>query len=170
MTVYAQGLLTTFQLEGVRFTLDNASRRRLMTISTIPILAVVALVASSWLTVAIGRPAFGASEAMLRGQMAAGGAAAVLVPLSLAVLIGAGFLDLTDPERMWVLALACGAALIALGFAVTVVVMSLGLRQNLALQFYAYNWAGLGADLGLIAAGYAYCARPRRGSASRRRA
>jgi hypothetical protein len=137
-----------------------------MAISAVPFLAVAALVAQSWLTVAIGRTAFEAPEALMRGQMAAGSAASVLVPLSLAVLIGAGFLELTDPEREWALALACGAALIALGFTATVVVMSLGLGQTLAFQFYIHVWAGLGADLGLIAAGYAYCARPRRDSDS----
>lgn len=67
---------------------------------------------------------------------------------------------------MWALALAAGAALVALGFAATVVVMSLGLGQTLAIQFLVYVWAGLGANLGLIAAGYVYCARPRRRSTS----
>jgi len=82
------------------------------------------------------------------------------------VLLGAGFLELTDPERKWALALAAGAALVALGFAATVVVMSLGLGLYLAFQYFVSTWAGLGADLGLIAAGYVYCARPRRRSTS----
>jgi hypothetical protein len=164
MTAYAKGILKAFQLEEASFALDEESRRRLMAISTIPFLAVAAMVAQSWLTVAMDGPfrRLEVPEAMVRGQMAAGGAASVLVPLSLAVLIGVGFLELTDPERMWGLSLACGAALIALGFAATVVVMSLGLGQNLALQYFVSTWAGLGRDLGLIAAGYAYCARPRR--------
>ena len=98
--------------------------------------------------------------------MAAGYAASVLTPLSLAVLVGAGFLDLTDPERKWALAAAAGAALVALGFAATVIVMSLGLGLVLSTQYLVDTWAGLGADLGLIAAGYAYCARPRRPSTS----
>ena len=168
MTVYAKGILEAFQLERVSFTLDDASRRRLMVISAIPFLAVAAMVAESWLTVAIGRPsAFSvAPEALQRGEMAAGFVLSVLTPLSLAVLLGVGFLNLTDAERMWALALAAGAALVALGFAVTVVVMSLGLGLTLAFQFYVHIWAGLGANLGLIAAGYVYCARPRRGSAS----
>jgi hypothetical protein len=168
MTVYAQGLLRTFQLEGVSFALDNESRRRLRIISAIPFLAVAAMVAASWLTVVIGQPVYypGESEALMRGQMAASYAMSVLTPLSLAVLLGAGFLDLTDPERKWALAMAAGAALVALGFAATVVVMSLGLGLLLALDYFVNTWAGLGADLGLIAAGYAYCARPRRHSTS----
>jgi len=170
MTVYAKGILKTFQLEDVSFTLDDASRRRLMAISAIPFLAVAAMVALSWLTVAIGRPsAYSvAPEALQRGEMAAGFALSVLTPLSLAVLLGAGFLNMTDAERMWALAMAAGAALVALGFAVTVVVMSLGLGQTLAFQAYVHVWAGLGGDLALIAAGYVYCARPRRRSASER--
>jgi hypothetical protein len=168
MIVYAKGILQAFQLEGVSFTLDESSRRRLMAISAIPFLAVAAMVALSWLTVDIGRPsAYSvAPEALQRGEMAAGSALVVLTPLSLAVLLGAGFLELTDPERKWALALAAGAALVALGFAATVVVMSLGLGQYLASQYFVYTWGGLGADLGLIAAGYAYCARPRRRSTS----
>jgi len=167
MTVYAKDILKTFQLEDVSFALDDASRRRLMAISAIPFLAAAAMVAQSWLTVVMGQPAFAPdeSEALLRGQMAAGFAASVLTPLSLAVLVGAGFLEPTDAERMWALALAAGAALVAVGFAATVVVMSLGLGQTLAIQFLVNVWAGLGAHLGLIAAGYAYCARPRRRSA-----
>jgi len=166
MMVYAQGLLSMFQLEGVSFALDESSRRRLMAISAIPFLAVAAMVALSWLTVDIGRPsAYSvAPEALQRGEMAAGSALSVLTPLSLAVLLGAGFLELTDPERKWALALAAGAALVALGFAATVVVMSLGLGLHLALDYFVNTWAGLGADLGLIAAGYIYCARPRRRS------
>ena len=164
MTVYAEGILRTFQLQGVNFALGDESRRRLMAISAIPFLAVAAMVAQSWLSVVIGQPVYGPdeSEALLRGQMAAGFAASVLTPLSLAILVGAGILELTDGERMWALALAAGAALVALGFAATVVVMSLGLGQTLAIQFFVNVWAGLGAHLGLIAAGYAYCARPRR--------
>jgi len=163
MTVYAKDILRTFQLEEASFALDEASRRRLMAISAIPFLAVAAMVALSWLTVAIGRPSAHsvAPEALQRGEMAAGSALSILTPLSLAVLLGAGFLELTDPERKWALALAAGAALVSLGFAVTVVVMSLGLGQTLAFQFYVYTWGGLGANLALIAAGYVYCARPR---------
>jgi hypothetical protein len=165
MTVYAKDLLTAFQLEGVSFTLDEASRRRLMAINAIPFLAVAAMVAYSWLTVVMGRPTIGLdSEALLRGQSTASFAASVLTPLSLAVLIGAGVLELTDTERMWSLALAVGAALVALGFAATVVVMALGLGQALAFQFHLNVWLGLGSQLGFIAAGYAYCARPRRRS------
>jgi len=168
MTVYAKAILEAFQLEGVSFSLDESSRRRLIAISAIPFLAVAAMVALSWLTVDIGRPsAYSvAPEALQRGEMAAGYALSVLTPLSLAVLLGAGFLELTDPERKWALALAAGAALVALGFAATVVVMSLGLGLLLALDYFVNTWAGLGADLGLIAAGYAYCARPRRPSTS----
>jgi len=168
MTVYAKGILKTFQLEGVSLSLDDASRRRLMAISAIPFLAVAAMVAQSWLSVVIGQPVFASdeSEALQRGQLAAGFAASVLTPLSLAILVGAGILELTDGERMWALALAGAAALVALGFAATVVVMSLGLGQTLAIQFLVYVWAGLGAHLGLISAGYVYCARPRRRSAS----
>ena len=166
MTVYAKDIVKTFQLEDVRFTLDESSRRRLMAISAIPFLAVAAMVALSWLTVAIGQssPYSVPPEALMRGQMAANLAASVLSPLSLAILVGAGSLDLTSAERMWALALAAGAALVALGFAATAVVMSLGLGVILAFQFYNYMWAGLGANLGLIAAGYVYCARPRRHS------
>lgn len=166
MTVYAQSILKTFQLQDASFALDEASRRRLMIISAIPFLAVAAMVAHSWLTVAIGRSPFDTPEPVLRGQVAAGGALSVLTPLSLAVLIGAGFLELTNAERKWALGLSVGAALVALGFAATVVIMSLGLGQNLAVQFFAGTWARLGADLGLIAAGYAYCARPRRRAAA----
>jgi len=168
MTVYAQGILKAFQLEDVSIALDDPSRRRLIAISAIPFLAVAAMVAQSWLTVVIGQPAFGPfeSEALLRGQLAAGLAASVLTPLSLAVLIGAGLLELSDAERMWALALAAGAALVALGFAATVVVMALGLGQTLAIQFFVNIWAALGGNLGLIAAGYVYCARPRRRSTS----
>ena len=164
MTVYAKAILKTFQLEDVSFSLDENSRRRLMAISAIPFLAVAAMVALSWLTVDIGRPsAYSvAPEALQRGEMAAGSAFSVLTPLSLAVLLGAGFLELTDPERKWALALAAGAALVALGFAATVVVMSLGLGWDLASQYFVNTWGELGANLGLIAAGYVYCARPRR--------
>jgi len=162
MTVYAKAILEAFQLEGVSFTLDDASRRRLMAISAIPFLAVAAMVAESWLTVVIGWPLSGASEAMERGQGAASLVLWILAPLSLALLIGAGALELTDGERMWSLALAAGAALVALGFAATVVVMALGLGQELALRHFVNTWAILGRDLGLIAAGYVYCARPRR--------
>ena len=169
MTVYAKGILSAFQLEGVSFALDEGSKRRLMAISAIPFLAVAAMVAQAWLTVVIGGPGtFDSppSEALLRGQDAASVAAAVLTPLSLAVLIAAGVLDLTDAERMWALALAAGAALVALGFAVTSVVMALGLDQFHASQFHINVWLRLGSNLGFIAAGYAYCARPRRRSAS----
>ena len=168
MIVYAKGILEAFQLERVSFTLDESPRRRLMVISAIPFLAVAAMVAGSWLLVVIGQPVYwpDESEALLRGQSAAFYATSVLTPLSLAVLLGAGFLELTDAERIWCLALAAGAALVALGFAATVVVMSLGLGDNLATRFFVHVWAELGANLGLIAAGYAYCARPRRGSAS----
>jgi len=167
MTVYAKGVLKTFHLEDVSFALDQPTRRRLMAISAIPFLAVAAMVAESWLTVVIGQPAFEVPEPLERGQDAAGLALAVLAPLSLAVLIGAGgVLKLTDPERMWALALAASAALVALGFAATVVVMALGLGQALAYQYFVHIWAGLGANLGLIAAGYVYCARPRHRSAS----
>ena len=139
-----------------------------MAMSAIPFLAVAAMVASSWLTVALDGPLgrFQAPEALERGQMAASYAMSVLTPLSLAVLLGAGFLELTDPERKWALALAAGAALVALGFAATVVVMSLGLGFYLAYQYFVNTWAELGASLGLIAAGYVYCARPRRDSTS----
>jgi len=168
MTVYAKGILKAFQLEGVSFSLDDASRRRLMAMSAIPFLAVAAMVADSWLSVVIGQPVFASdeSEALQRGQGAAALALSVLTPLSLAVLICAGVLELTDGERIWALALAAGAALVALGFAATVVVMALGLGQNLALQFFVNTWAILGGDLALIAAGYLYCARPRRRPAS----
>jgi hypothetical protein len=164
MTVYAKATLGAFHLEDVSFTLDESSRRRLMAISAIPFLSVAAMVALSWLTVALGDGVhrLEAPEALLRGQLAAGYAMSVLTPLSLAVLLGAGSLELTDPERKWALALAAGAALVALGFAATVVVMSLGLGWNLASQYFINTWAGLGANLGLIAAGYVYCARPRR--------
>jgi uncharacterized membrane protein len=101
---------------------------------------------------------------MLRGQSAASVAASVLTPLSLSVLIAAGVLELTDAERMWALALAVGAALVALGFAVTSVVMALGLDQSQAFDFHVDVWVRLGSQLGFIAAGYAYCARPRRRS------
>jgi hypothetical protein len=163
MTVYAKAILKTFQLEDVSFSLDENSRRRLMAISAIPFLALAAMVAQSWLTVAIGRPFAHsvAPEALVRGEMAASYALAVLAPLSLAVLLGAGVLNLTDAERMWALALAAGAALVALGFAVTVVVMSLGLGE-MAFESYVDLWTRLGSSLGLIAAGYVYCARPRR--------
>jgi hypothetical protein len=139
-----------------------------MIISAIPFLAVAAMVAASWLTVVIGQPVYypDESEALMRGQMAASYAMSVLTPLSLAVLLGAGFLNLTDPERKWALALAGGAAIVALGFAATVVVMSLGLGLWLSMKFLVDVWAKLGADLGLIAAGYVYCARPRRRSTS----
>ena len=100
----------------------------------------------------------------MRGHKAAFYAMSVLTPLSLAVLLGAGFLELTDPERKWALALAAGAALVALGFAATVVVMSLGLGLDLADQYFVNVWATIGGYLGLIAAGYVYCARPRRRS------
>jgi hypothetical protein len=166
MTVYVEGLLRTFQLEGVSFALDDESRRRLMAISAIPFLAVAAMVAESWLTVVIGWPPIGASEALERGRDAAASAAYVLTPLSLAVLFGAGVLELTDGERMWALALAAGAALVALGFAATVVVMFLGLGRTLASQHFVDVWATLGFRLALIAAGYIYCARPRRRSTS----
>lgn len=164
MTVYAKATLGAFHLEDVSFTLDESSRRRLMAISAIPFLSVAAMVAVSWLTVALGDGVhrLEAPEALLRGQLAAGYARSVLTPLSLAVLLGAGSVELTDPERKWALALAAGAALVALGFAATVVVMSLGLGWNLASQHFVNTWAGLGANLGLIAAGYVYCARPRR--------
>ena len=164
MTVYAEATLEVFQLEGVSFTLDESSRRRLMAISAIPFLAVAAMVAESWLTVALYEPLgrFEGQEALERGHMAASYAMSVLTPLSLAVLLGAGFLELTDPERKWALALAGGAALAALGFAATVIVMSLGLGLVLSSQYLVDTWAELGANLGLIAAGYAYCARPRR--------
>jgi len=168
MTVYAKAALDAFQLEGASFTLDENSRRRLMAISAIPFLAVAAMVAASWLTVVTGQPVYtpDESEALMRGRMAASYAMSVLTPLSLAVLLGAGFLDLTNPERKWALALAGGAAIVALGFAATVVVMSLGLGLWLAMQFLVDTWAMLGANLGLIAAGYVYCARPRRHSRS----
>ena len=164
MTVYAKATLDAFQLEGVSFTLDESSRRRLMAISAIPFLAVAAMIARSWLSVVIGPPVYypDESEALMRGQGAAFYAMSVLTPLSLAVLLGAGFLELTDPERKWALALAGGAALTALGFAATVIVMSLGLGLVLSSQYLVDTWAELGANLGLIAAGYAYCARPRR--------
>ena len=42
MMAYVHALLRTFQLEGTTFTLDEASRRRLMVISAIPFLAVAA--------------------------------------------------------------------------------------------------------------------------------
>ena len=163
MTVYAKATLDAFQLEGVSFTLDESTRRRLMAISAIPFLAVAAMIARSWLSVVIGQPVYypDESEALMRGHAAAFFATSVLTPLSLAVLLGAGFLELTDPERRWALALGGGAALVALGFAATVVVMSLGLGDNLATHFFVNVWAELGANLGLIAAGYAYCARPR---------
>jgi len=166
MTVYTKGILSAFQLDGVSFALDEASKRRLMAISAIPFLAVSAMVAQSWLRVVIGWPSHDPleSEALVRGQYAASFAAAVLTPLSLAVLIGAGVLELTDAERMWALALAAGAALVALGFAVTVVVMALGLEESELSQFHVDVWIGLGSNLGFIAAGYAYCARPRRRS------
>jgi len=168
MTVYTKSILTAFQLEDLGFALDDASRRRLMAISAIPFLAVSAMVAQSWLTVDMGRfdvfePS---SEAMQRGELAAASAAFVLTPLSLAVLLGASVLELTDVERKWTLALAGGAALVALGFAVTVVVMSLGLGRTLAFDLYFDVWGEVGAYLGLMAAGYVFCARPRRRSAS----
>jgi len=168
MTIYAKATLEVFQLEGVSFTIDESSRRRLMAISAIPFLAVAAMVALSWLTVALYEPLgrFEGPEALERGRMAAGYAASVLTPLSLAVLVGAGFLDLTDPERKWALAAAAGAALVALGFAATVIVMSLGLGLVLSTRYLVDTWAVLGANLALIAAGYAYCARPRRPSTS----
>jgi len=165
MTVYAKGILKTFQLEDVRFALDEASKRRLMAISAIPFLAVAAMVAQSWLSVVMGH-GYPASEALQRGQLAAGLLAPVLTPLSLAVLVGAGFLELTDAARMWALALGSAAALVALGFGATVVVMALGLGQLLAYQYFVHVWAGLGGNLGLIAAGYVFCARPRHRSAS----
>jgi hypothetical protein len=166
MTVYVESLLRTFQLEGVSFALDDESRRRLMAISAVPFLAVAAIVAQSWLTVVIGYPPVHTPEALERGAGAAGLALWVLAPLSLAALIGVGSLNLTDGERMWSLLLAAAAALVALGFAVTAVVMALALGRQLALQYFVNTWATLGGDLGLIAAGYAYCARPRRDSDS----
>jgi hypothetical protein len=166
MTAYAKATLEAFHVKGASFTLDDESRRRLIAISAIPFLALVAMVAESWLTVAIGWPPITTSQALERGQEAAGGAAYILAPLSLAVLVGAGVLDLTDGERMWSLALGTGAALVALGFAATVVVMILGLGHFLASQFFVNTWAQLGFRLGIIAAGYVYCARPRRRSAS----
>jgi hypothetical protein len=164
MAVYAKAALGAFHLEDVSFTLDESSRRRLMAISAIPFLSVAAMGALGWLTVALGDGLhlLDGSEAMLRGRLAASYAMSVLTPLSLAVLLGAGSLELTDPERKWALALAAGAVLVALGFAATVVVMSLGLGWDLAYQYFVNTWAQLGAHLGLIAGGYVYCARPRR--------